>query len=107
MGIFYMPTRSVRHSLTTPAFEWSVGLSSGLHTHCPSHPEAQSVPAVYQGTVQQYGGVDILAFTGDGKATLNFNGDQRVKLIPAEAHSGERFWWSNRNDSTFATSRAK
>ncbi len=65
--------------------------------------EARSLPAVYQGTVQQYGGVDILTFTGDGKATLNFNGDQRVKLIPAEAHSGDRFWWSNRNDLTFAT----
>ena len=68
----------------------------------PSY-EARSIPAVYQGTVQQYGGVDILTFAGEGKTTLNFSGDQRVKLIPAEAHSGERFWWSNRNDSTFAT----
>ncbi len=65
--------------------------------------EAPSLPRVYQGTVQQYGGVDILSFAGGGKATLNFTGDQRVKLIPADAHSGNRFWWSNRNDSTFAT----
>ena len=68
----------------------------------PSY-ESNSLPTVYQGTVQQYGGVDILSFAGDGKATLNFNGDQRVKLVPADAHSGDRFWWSNRNDSSFAT----
>jgi hypothetical protein len=65
--------------------------------------EGTSLPRVYQGTVQQYGGVDILSFAGDGRGTLNFSGDQRVKLIPADAHSGDRFWWSNRNDSTFAT----
>jgi hypothetical protein len=68
----------------------------------PSY-ESKSMPTVYQGTVQQYGGVDILTFAGEGRATLNFSGDQRVKLIPANAHSGNRFWWSNRNDSTFAT----
>jgi hypothetical protein len=65
--------------------------------------EAASLPMTYQGTVQQYGGVDILSFSGTGRAMLNFTGDQRVKLIPADAHSGDRFWWSNRNDGTFAT----
>lgn len=65
--------------------------------------EFGALPAMYQGTVQQYGGVDILTFNGEGKAILNFIGDQRVKLIPADAHSGDGFWWSNRNDSTFAT----
>jgi hypothetical protein len=53
--------------------------------------------------VQQYGGVDFIAFTGDGEATISFTGDQVVKLIPAEAHSGENFWWSSRYDSTFGT----
>ena len=64
---------------------------------------SESIPTVYQGTVQQYGGADILTFAGDGKATLKFSGDQRVKLVPTDAHSGDRFWWSNRNDSSFAT----
>jgi immune inhibitor A len=68
----------------------------------PTH-EFGELPGRYQGTVQQYGGADILIFNGDGKATLNFIGDQRVKLLPADAHSGDAFWWSNRNDSTFAT----
>lgn len=65
--------------------------------------ESESIPQIYQGTVQQYGGVDILTFIGESNATLTFNGDQRIKLIPADAHSGDRFWWSNRDDSTFAT----
>lgn len=65
--------------------------------------EFAALPAVYQGRVQQYGGVDVMTFTGKGVRTLTFTGDQRVKLIPAEAHSGERFWWSNRYDSTFGT----
>ena len=65
--------------------------------------EFTSLPAVYQGTVQQYGGVDIMTYSGNGQATINFTGDQRVQLIPASAHSGNSFWWSNRYDSTFAT----
>ena len=54
--------------------------------------EFTTLPAEYQGRVQQYGGVDIMSFNGNGKATFTFTGDQRVKLIPAEAHSGEHFW---------------
>jgi immune inhibitor A len=62
-----------------------------------------TLPAVYQGTVQQYGGTDIVTFTGKGKATLKFTGDQSIKLIPSDAHSGKYFWWSDRNDSSFTT----
>jgi hypothetical protein len=65
--------------------------------------EFESLPAVYQGRVNQYGGVDIFTFTGKGRKTLTFTGDQRTQLIPAEAHSGENFWWSNRYDSSFST----
>jgi hypothetical protein len=62
-----------------------------------------SLPAVYQGTVQQYGGADIITYTGNKKAVVTFTGDQTIGLIPAEAHSAEHFWWSNRYDSTFST----
>ncbi len=65
--------------------------------------EFTSLPAVFQGTVQQYGGVDIMSFTGKRKAALTFTGDQRVKLLPTEAHSGDHFWWSNRYDVSFST----
>jgi len=65
--------------------------------------EFTALPAVFQGTVQQYGGTDIVTFTGSGNAAINFTGDQVTKLIPADAHSGKYFWWSTRNDSTFST----
>lgn len=65
--------------------------------------EFKSTPGIYQGTVQQYGGVDIVTFTGKGNVTLTFTGDQQTRLIPTEAHSGANFWWSNRNDSSFTT----
>ena len=65
--------------------------------------EFKSTPGIYQGTVQQYGGVDIITFTGQGNSTLIFTGDQRSSLIPTKAHSGVNFWWSNRNDSSFTT----
>jgi len=66
--------------------------------------EFTTLPAWYEGTVQQYGGVDIISFAGgDGKATIRFSGDQRIKLIPADSHSGKYFWWSNRYDASFST----
>lgn len=65
--------------------------------------EFTSASGIYQGTVQQYGGVDIMTFSGKKQATLTFTGDQTIQLLPAEAHSGENFWWSNRYDSTFST----
>jgi immune inhibitor A len=65
--------------------------------------EFTSASGIYQGTVQQYGGVDIVSFSGRKQATLTFSGDQTIQLLPTEAHSGESFWWSNRYDSSFST----
>lgn len=65
--------------------------------------EFTSDSGIYQGTVQQYGGVDIMSFTGKSQATLTFTGDQTIQLLPTEAHSGGNFWWSNRYDSSFST----
>ena len=65
--------------------------------------EFTSASGIYQGTVQQYGGVDIMSFIGKSQATLTFTGDQTIQLLPAEAHSGQNFWWSNRYDSSFST----
>ena len=65
--------------------------------------EFTSLPSVYQGTVEQYGGVDIMSFTGKKQATLTFTGDRTTGLLPTGAHSGDNFWWSNRYDSTFGT----
>jgi hypothetical protein len=94
----------------TAAFFNDPKLDSGRFAfQTPVIPEVQpryeftTLPSVYQGTVQQYGGVDIMTFAGKGEASLTFHGDQRVKLLPTDAHSGESFWWSDRYDSTFST----
>lgn len=94
----------------TAAFFNNPGMAEGQFAYkipklTPMVPkyEFKSTPGIYQGTVQQYGGVDILTFTDTGKAKFTFNGDQQTKLIPTEAHSGENFWWSSRNDSSFVT----
>ncbi len=60
------------------------------------------IPAAYEGMVNQYG-LDAIRITGSGPATLSFIGAQTVSLVPAEAHSGEWMWWSNRADLTFGT----
>ncbi|MFN8410956.1 MAG: immune inhibitor A [Anaerolineales bacterium] len=86
-------------TLQSGQFAYQIPVVSNM----PPTYEATILPVTYQGTVQQYGGVDVLTFTANGNATLNFTGDQRAKLIPIEAHSGDRMWWSNRNDSSFAT----
>ena len=94
----------------TAAFFNNPALAEGqyAYTH-PSLPAMSptyaftSLPAVYQGTVQQYGGADLIAFSGSGTAHLNFTGNPRGELIPTRAHSGSDFWWSDRSDSTFAT----
>lgn len=92
------------------AFFNNPGLAEGQYAYqFPALPEFKpkyefpSLPAVYEGTVQQYGGVDVMTFTGKGKVTLQFSGDQSTRLIPSDAHSGKNFWWSARNDSSFTT----
>lgn len=94
----------------TAAFFNNAALNSGEFVYkTPVIPviapryEFTTLPAVYQGTVGQYGGVDIMTFTGKKNATLTFTGDQVVPLLPTEAHSGKNMWWSNRYDSTFST----
>ncbi|HSQ39326.1 MAG TPA: hypothetical protein VLM78_04130 [Anaerolineales bacterium] len=103
-------TDSLYADSMTAAFFNNPALGDGQYTYkIPTLPviapkyEFTSLPAVYQGTVQQYGGTDIITFTGKGKATLKFTGNQSVNLIPSDAHSGDYFWWSDRNDSSFTT----
>ncbi|MBN1147198.1 MAG: immune inhibitor A [Anaerolineales bacterium] len=58
------------------------------------------LPATYASDANQYGGIDILRFEGRGKVKLTFDGARAAKLIPTEAHSGKRMWWSNRADGS-------
>jgi hypothetical protein len=62
--------------------------------------ELSSFPATYANDVNQYGGIDILRFSGKGKAQMTFEGAPVINLVPTEAHSGKYMWWSNRADGS-------
>lgn len=105
-----LDTDTLYANALTAAYFNNPGLDEGQYAYInpslaavPPRYEFTSLPAVYQGMVQQYGGVDILTFTADKKATLLFTGNQEARLIPSDAHSGKYFWWSGRNDSSFTT----
>ena len=49
--------------------------------------------------VRQYG-VDYLGLRCYGDWTLKFTGNPEVAILPEDAHSGEKFFWSNMGDSS-------
>ena len=51
-----------------------------------------------QNSVHQFA-ADYLELGGRfSTATIHFKGDRNTRLIPANAHGGNSFWWSNRGD---------
>ncbi len=52
--------------------------------------------------MNQYG-VDYVGLQCEGEYTLSFQGSDRVQVVPAEAHSGEYAFWSNRGDESDMT----
>jgi len=49
-------------------------------------------------TVHQFA-ADYIALSGRwSQARIQFEGDRETRVIPAPAHSGNAFWWSNRGD---------
>jgi len=63
----------------------------------------QSYPVTRGSTVHQYG-ADYIKLTGNlGPATVSFKGASLAKVLPAEPHSGQFDWYSNRRDSGDAT----
>jgi immune inhibitor A len=63
----------------------------------------RSYPATRGDTVRQYA-ADYIALQGNiGQATLMFAGDAAARVIAAEPHNGQYFWYSNRRDSGDAT----
>ena len=94
----------------TAAFFNNPAVNDGLYSFTapsliPIKPryEFTSASGIYTGTTEQYGGADIMTFSGRGKKVLRFTGDQRTRLLPADAHSGDAFWWSSRQDSSLST----
>lgn len=52
--------------------------------------------------VAQYG-VDYIELNCEGEFTLAFQGAARVGIVPADSHSGEYTFWSNRGDESDMT----
>ena len=61
---------------------------------CPVEP--------WGSTVAQYG-VDYIELDCDGEFNLTFQGAARVGIVPANPHSGEYMYWSNRGDKSDMT----
>ncbi|HET7012071.1 MAG TPA: hypothetical protein VFI11_14945 [Anaerolineales bacterium] len=60
-------------------------------TECPGRTGSRSV--------SQYG-VDYIRFDCSGDYTLTFEGTNLVPVLPAEAHSGDYAFWSNKGDES-------
>lgn len=60
-------------------------------------------PALRSDTVHQYA-ADYISLAGaTGPTTVTFRGNNAVPVIAAEAHSGQSYWYANRQDSADAT----
>ena len=59
-------------------------------------------PYAERGSVPQYAG-DYTELKGARDLSIDFAGSTKARLIGAEPHSGQYFWWSNRGDVTDLT----
>ena len=59
-------------------------------------------PESVNSSVNQYG-IDAFTISCEGDYTLHFNGSTVVGLLPADAHSGEYAFWSNKGDESNTT----
>ncbi|HEX6270630.1 MAG TPA: choice-of-anchor J domain-containing protein [Anaerolineales bacterium] len=59
-------------------------------------------PQSLDGSVNQYG-IDYYPITCIGDFTLHFSGSTVVGLLPADAHSGDYAFWSNKGDESDMT----
>lgn len=60
-------------------------------------------PVERTGTVYQYAADYIELKPEEGDVIVAFSGATEAKLVANEPHSGRRYWWSNRGDSSDAT----
>lgn len=60
-------------------------------------------PATRSETVHQYA-TDYISLTGNtGALTISFKGNSTVSVVAAKPHSGQFYWYANRQDSADAT----
>ncbi|HYP39023.1 MAG TPA: hypothetical protein VEX13_01560 [Chloroflexia bacterium] len=59
----------------------------------------RSYPATRSDNVSQYA-ADYIKLNGSlNNATISFKGSSTIKVLPADPHSGQGFWYSNRRDT--------
>jgi immune inhibitor A len=75
--------------------------SAQLEPICPRERPA-AFPWEQAGTMPQYS-AEYIELEGQGQASVRFEGATTAQLIPADAHSGHSFWWSNRGDEVETT----
>ena len=72
-----------------------------LRPACP-RIRVSELPFEFEGTLAQYS-AQYLIMDGTGQIELEFQGLPEVGAIADSAHSGDRFWWSNRGDNSHMT----
>jgi len=79
------------------------------YSNYPDAPSTYTTESIYDcdtsletRSVHQYG-VDYIKIACSGQPTLHFEGSTTVDLIPAEPHSGDYAFWSNKGDESDMT----
>jgi hypothetical protein len=72
-------------------------LTTGLSA--PRMQKAVVSPAPQELQVSEWG-TTYLDLAGSGRYHFNLQCSPTVKVVPAEAHSGQKMWWSNRGDNS-------
>ncbi|HET9588232.1 MAG TPA: hypothetical protein VFO91_05550 [Anaerolineales bacterium] len=86
----------------------SVGDGRYDYSNYPNAPQVMpsegisSCPQSAGGTVNQYG-IDYYTIDCTGSYTLHFTGSTVANLLPASAHSGDYFFWSNKDNESNMT----
>ena len=86
----------------------SVGDGRYIYYNYPNAPQYEPVDIIrdcsqsISGQVNQYG-IDYLTFDCTGDHTVIFTGSMVTDLLPADAHSGNYVFWSNRGDESDMT----
>jgi len=92
---------------TSPAYRYK-----DLFVHARAERSVSTYPAQGDGAVQQYAadyieidpnGQNVRVQFAGGGASTSVQGRPMVRLVPNQAHSAGRQWWSNRSDNSATT----
>jgi hypothetical protein len=95
-------------AVTNYLLDGSVGDGRYIYHNYKNAPQAGDTenvpdcPTQMTATVRQYG-VDYIHFSCNGKYTLHFEGATQTGLLPVNAYSGKKAFWSNKGDESDMT----